>query len=303
MNNSLPPVDLPNAHDMYEDVDYRQYWEGAARRKLDELERELVGELLPAHGNAIIDIGCGYGRLFDCYAGRFDHIVMFDGSASLLRQAQRRDNGRTLYVQGDVNRLPFHKSAFDAVLMIRIFHHLNDSESAMRVISEIMCDEGALVMNYSNKRNAQSIFRYWMGRTRHNPFALEPLTVEANFFHHHPASVTRLLVGLGFQALTYRGAGVMDKLAPLLGRFAPNGKHLAPLFGNVQLAPWVFCRAIASNRQPRRICSHAEDLLACPACCADVFPAQNGFRCKSCSQMYPIKDGIIDMNLNGKEAV
>ncbi|NOH01903.1 MAG: hypothetical protein HND47_08025 [Chloroflexi bacterium] len=38
MNNSLPPVDVPNAFDIYEDVEYQLYWQSLSRQKLDELE-------------------------------------------------------------------------------------------------------------------------------------------------------------------------------------------------------------------------------------------------------------------------
>ncbi|MCQ3936000.1 MAG: hypothetical protein DPW18_03015 [Chloroflexi bacterium] len=298
MDNSLPPVDVPNAFDIYEDVDYRLYWQSLSRRKLDELERAILRELLPPRGSAVIDLGCGYGRLFPCYADRFEHIVLFDGSESLLRQAQSSHRERALYVLGDINRLPFRPAAFDAVVMVRVFHHLNRPDQVMKSIAGILCRDGALVFNYSNKRNLLQMLKYRLGRTKHNPFSPEPLTVEANFFHHHPASVSGLLAGLGFQKLIHRGAGVFDKLAPILGplsRFSPAGMSLAPWLGRTALAPWIFCKAQLPDAPPQAAAGHPEELLACPVCGGAVKRRGSVLACAACPQEYPVRDGIVDM--------
>ncbi len=55
----------------YEGVEYKHFWDGLKRSKLDELEHAIVRELLPVSGRRIIDVGCGYGRLADCYLNRF----------------------------------------------------------------------------------------------------------------------------------------------------------------------------------------------------------------------------------------
>lgn len=301
MNNSLPPVDAPNAFDIYEDVEYQLYWQSLSRQKLDELERAILRELLPPHGNAIIDLGCGYGRLFPCYADRFEHIVLFDGSESLLRQAQSSHRERALYVLGDIHKLPFRPAAFDTAVMVRVFHHLNRSDQVMKSIADILCRDGALIFNYSNKRNLLQMLKYRLGRTKHNPFNHEPLTVEANFFHHHPASISRLLAGLGFQKLFCRGAGVFDKLAPFLGplsRFSPSGMSLAPWLGKTALAPWIFCKAHAPSAEVQVKIGHPEELLACPVCGGELGRHGSDLVCESCSRGYPVRDGIVDMRSN-----
>jgi ubiquinone/menaquinone biosynthesis C-methylase UbiE len=300
MNNPLPPVDTPNDFDIYENVDYRHYWRSLSRQKLDELERSILDELLPTHGHAIVDLGCGYGRLFSQYAGRFQHVVLFDGSESLLRQAQADFKEKAFYVLGDIEHLPFRAAAFDTALLVRVFHHLNHPEEVVSAIRRLLCGNGLFIMNYSNKRNALQIIKFLFMMTRHNPFTPETLKAEANFFHHHPASITRLMAGAGFQSLVHRGAGVFDKIAPLLGpihRFAPTGKRLAPFLGKTALAPWVFCKAELSDHIPRQTFEKNSDLLACPVCHNELSQKDAAFCCTHCALEYPIRHGIVDMRM------
>lgn len=300
MDNSLPPVDTPNKFDIYEDVDYQLYWQSAARRRLDELEKAIVQELLPIHGRAIIDLGCGYGRLFPCYADRFEHIVLFDGSETQLRQASKTYGEKALYVLGDIAHLPFQSAVFDVALLVRVFHHLNQPEEALHSIHEIICGQGSLIMNYSNKRNALQVIKYLLGRTKHNPFTPEPLTVEANFFHHHPASVSQLLAGLGFQNMICRGAGVMDKLTFLfekMDQYISYDLQIAPFLGRTALSPWIFCKAENSDTAPQAKIDGNWDVLACPGCAGRLVHRDADFYCEHCSRTYPIRAGIIDMRL------
>jgi 2-polyprenyl-3-methyl-5-hydroxy-6-metoxy-1,4-benzoquinol methylase len=50
-------------HTLYEGIEYKEFWNGLQRRKLDELEHAIVRDLLPVSGRRIIDVGCGYGPL------------------------------------------------------------------------------------------------------------------------------------------------------------------------------------------------------------------------------------------------
>lgn len=296
--NALPPVDAPNAHDIYESVDYSCYWDGISKQKLDELERSLVESLLPLRGQRLIDLGCGYGRLFDCYADRFSEIVLFDGSESLLRSAQHNTNGKAIYVLGDINHLPFLPAAFDAALMVRVFHHINEPAECLGEIQRILCGDGKFVMNYSNKRNILRIVQYLLKRIPHNPFSHETLTLEANFFHHHPATVSGLLSASGFEKSILRGAGVLDKFVSVfgsLGRFIPRGILLAPLFGALSLAPWIFCGTRTHKIDPLYAASSVIELLACPRCISSLIQTETVFVCEKCGRKYPNRDGIIDL--------
>ncbi len=304
----VPARHIPNAYDIYEGVDYDEYWKSVDKRKLDKLEHAIVNELLPARGSRLIDIGCGYGRLSDCYLDRFETKVMFDGSRSLLQAAQRTTRGKAFYVLGDINQLPFCSSAFDTVLMIRVFHHLNDSRACLKNAERILCGNGNLVMNYSNKRNIYRMIRFLLHPTSPNPFALKPLTDEPNFFHHHPTDVLRLLTESGFKISQYRGAGIFDRIARKTSSLAgfsslvPAGVRFAPLLGKYFAAPWVFFKGVTQKKDPLRAVSKIEELLICPICNSGLIQTKLGFLCATCQREYPMVNGIIDMRVDAQPA-
>ena len=149
----LPPkMDRAHMHRSYEGIEYKEFW-GADKEKhtLDLLEHDFVRALLPASGQRILDIGCGYGRLADCYLDRFHQAVMLDGSMTLLRQAQEKNGKKAIYVAADANHLPFRYSSFDCVLLFRVFHHIPDSQRILFEIKQLLGFKGTFIFDYFNK--------------------------------------------------------------------------------------------------------------------------------------------------------
>lgn len=303
VDTGLPPANAPNSSDLYENIAYDKYWQRADRQKLNDLEHAIVNELLPLTGQRIIDLGCGYGRLADCYINRFGISVMFDGSRSLLQAAQKITGGKALYVLGDINHLPFKTAAFDCALMVRTFHHLDDSLSFIKNLRKILCGGGSFIMNYSNKRNVHRILKYLLRKNRsHSPFSCEPDTTEPNFIHHHPDFIKKLLENAGFNISDIRGAGILDKLAGVLPTFLfpilPTGKTLAKVFGKLLLTPWIFLKATVNAGETLLPAATAEELLNCPQCGSQPVRSTSGFYCIQCQKVYPLDDGIIDMRIS-----
>jgi SAM-dependent methyltransferase len=285
---------------LYEGLEYKEFWEDLARSKLDELEHIIIRDLLPASGHRIIDLGCGFGRLADCYLDRFEEVVLVDGSMSLLKQAREFVGDRATYIAVDANHMPFRASSFDCVLMVRVFHHIHDSASILKNLKNILTNKGILLFNYCNKLSARQLFRWFLHKSSNNPFTLEP-DVDVRFITHHPNFVSRLLYENGFCNMRYLGIGVMDKIAGLAGRFhnlIPNGRRIAPLLGVIKLAPWVFCRAIADSESEKMNVVELERILMCPLCRGDLKLSSYSYICLSCDQDYPIVDGIADFRLN-----
>ena len=212
-------------HSLYEGIEYKEFWNGSQKRKLDELEHAIVRNLLPISGRRIIDVGCGYGRLADCYMGRFQQVIMVDGSMSLLRQAFEKTRGQAIYIASDVTHLPFRTASFDAVLMIRVFHHIEDSRACLSELHRLLCNDGRFVFSYCNKRNALRVMRWLIGANKENPFTTEPAGVGSTLISHHPKAVHRMLCESGFSSMQYYGAGVLDRLA---GRIGFAGRWITP---------------------------------------------------------------------------
>ena len=288
------------ASQLYEGIEYRDFWIEKEKAKLDGLEHMLVRRLLPPAGKRIIDIGCGFGRLADCYLDRFEQVVMLDGSMTLLRQAQEALKDRAVYVAADANRLPFATSSFDYTLMIRVFHHMPNSHWILSEIRRILSADGILAFNYSNKLSAAQLFHRLLRWNKENPFVLEPVVSGKTLIHHHPAYVQRMLVKTGFSDMQYLGTGVMDKLTGKLGpfeRWLPSDEAVAPLLGVIKLAPWIMCRTRAKGGFPLRDEKSIDDLFICPACQSPLRRFGQAYVCSSCTLSYPVEDGIADFRI------
>jgi SAM-dependent methyltransferase len=288
---------------IYENIEYEDFWSGCQKGKLDELEHEIVDNLLPPSGMRIIDVGCGFGRLSNCYIGRYKQVIMVDPSTSLLRQAYQRIGNKASYIAADANHLPFHNATFDTCLMVRVFHHIKDSKQCLRELHRILGNQGKLVFSYSNKCNPAQVVKWILRKVEGNPFSLQPTGIGTTFITFHPRYVKEILDEMRFSDFEYLGAGVLDKF------FSENvpwtkwkniDAKFAPLLGNLKLAPWIFCGAIANNNDPLRTDDDLESLLQCPACNGNLRRTGQFYKCSSCATDYPIsqEEGIIDFRIN-----
>jgi SAM-dependent methyltransferase len=296
---SIDPSKHP--HELYDDVDYRVFWSGWQQCKLDQAEHAVVRDMLPATGRRLIDIGCGFGRLADCYLDRFQQVVMFDGSLSLLQQARENTGGRATYVAGDLHHLPFRMSSFDSMVMVRVFHHVLNTQACLIELHRVLSGGGCLVVTYRNKLYFMHILKWLIRPTSGSPFSREPTDTETTLISHHPAYVKRFLLQTGFTDLQYRGVGVLDRLANRMGpfgRYAPTGRHSAKFFGRVLIAPWIFCRAVAGGHAALLESGNLDDIFMCLVCGGDLENKAGGYTCISCGRCYPITDGILDFRLS-----
>jgi ubiquinone/menaquinone biosynthesis C-methylase UbiE len=293
-------INTDNPERLYEGIEYKEFWGGAQRRELDKIEHFIVRDLLPISGQRVIDVGCGYGRLADCYKDRFQQVIMVDGSMSLLRQALENTGPQSIYIACDVEHMPFQPATFDAVLMIRVFHHIQNSSICLTEMHRILSNEGRFVFNYMNKQNPRRIIRWLLGRNKENPFNKEPGGVGSTLISYHPNTIHNMLLECGFSNIRYSGAGIVDKLVGKIGftqLLVKLGEYLAPFFGKSKLAPWIFCNAIARGNTIRRDTNQISDLLQCPSCGGNISTVNEEYMCLSCQRHYPVIDGIIDMRL------
>lgn len=233
--------------ELYEGIEYKTFWEGKQKNQLNQLEHYLVNQLLPDTGERIIDIGCGFGRLANCYLPRFKQAILLDGSITLLKQAREKINDRAFYVVADANNLPFKPACFDCVLLMRVFHHIPNSQALLAELTRVICKNGTLVFNYCNKLNPRQIARWMLRLTASNPFTWEPDGVGTPLIRQHPRHISQLLTQAGCANLKYFGAGIFDKLPELGGISLYLAKLLGPLLGFLKIPPWINCRATVNS--------------------------------------------------------
>jgi SAM-dependent methyltransferase len=235
-----------------------------------------------------MEIGAGFGRLVDLYAG-YDTVVLMDYASTQLAQAVERlgahgpgGSPRYVYVQADFYRLPFVAGRFDAVTMVRTLHHAVDAPAVLRGIARILGPRGVFILEFANKHNLKALLRYALGRQAWSPFDLAPVEFAALNFDFHPRWIWQQLAVAGLRREVIRTVSHF-RLA-LLKRWVPTSLLIKldalcqPTGALWQGSPSVFVRArTGAGRQaaPEGAffrcpeCGHAlgglgQEVYACP---------------------------------------
>jgi ubiquinone/menaquinone biosynthesis C-methylase UbiE len=291
----------------YEGSDYRtRFWQGQGREYEDLAERIAIGNLVPLEGQRgrLLEIGTGYARLVDMYAG-YGELVLLDYSKSMLRDAQARlgRDPRYTYVAADLYRMPLADAVVDGACMVRVIHHLANIPGALRQIQRVIRPGGTFLLEYANKIHLKSILRYAVRRQDWSPYEREPVEFVALNFNFHPQWVAHKLAEHEFEI--ERTRTVSRFRIPLLKRIIPP-QVLAGADGALQwlgelwqLTPSVFVRAerqgvdgAATAAQPL---PDRSALFRCPACEQSTWEQGDAeLRCLSCGKRWAIDDGIYD---------
>jgi len=276
----------------YEGCDYKSFWPG--REYEDRAERIALRRLLPPEGEALVELGAGFGRLADLYQG-YKRVILLDFARSQLLQAQKRlGEGNFIYLAADIYRLPLASSAFDTAVTVRLLHHIADIPAALAEIHRILKPKGIYILEYANKRNLKEIFRYLLRRSDKRPFSQEPFEYLDMHFNFHPIYISASLREAGF-ALEGELAVSHFRLPLLKWLFAP--RLLAYLDGLLQkptaglkLSPSIFLSARATKEEGEA----QKALFRCLYCHAPLQEKERALTCAGCGQEWRPQEGVYD---------
>ena len=280
----------------YEGSSYRtDFWEGQGREFEDLTERKALSRLLPKSGKTLIEVGAGFGRLADLYQN-FDQVILLDYSLSLLAEARSKfgKDPRFQFVAASVYHLPFVDDLADAIVMIRVAHHLESIELAFSEISRVLQGGKTFILEFANKRNVKSIARYLFRRQDWSPFAQEPYEFVPLNFDFHPGWMQQIIQQSGFYIeeelaiSNFRLQAIKKWISPSV--LAQIDNAIAGPGASLKLSPSILTRNI-STKHP----ASAEGLFQCPQCGSpDLLPTPEAFICPQCDERWPIIDSIID---------
>ena len=224
----------------YEGIDYAEFWRGPANTHIDRLEQRIVKRLLTG-GGAIAEIGSGFGRLGRCYRDRYSKVYMVEPAGN-LREIAEVDFPNTSHVSASVYDLPFDAASLDALLMVRVMHHLTESHDALVELHRVLRPGGVLLFSFSNKRNLGRVLKY-AATWQSNPFSGDVERYGAALWGHAPGYMDRLLRDVGFEVEGRVGIGLTGKLVAALPVLLPISQpplFLASLAGRLTLSPTQF---------------------------------------------------------------
>lgn len=279
----------------YEGSDYRSRFWTPDRAFEDLAERYALQALLPPHGETLVDVGAGFGRLAGLYV-HFDRVVLFDYALSLLKEAQDTwgHDPRFLFVAGDVYRFPIASAACDTLVMVRVLHHLEDVATVFSHVHRALRPQGTFILEFASKRHLKAILRYFLRRQPWNPFSLEPYAFAPLNYDFHPRWVFHRLQEAGFRVERVRAVShfriswLKRHVNPRL--LARLDAWIQPVGGLYPLSPSVFVRARREGKPEAQPFA-----FRCPRCGHEPLPVRfEDLTCPQCHARWPYEDGIFN---------
>jgi SAM-dependent methyltransferase len=276
----------------YEGSTYRSdFWEDADRRFEDGAERLALRSLLPAPGGRLVEIGAGFGRLVDEYAG-YRQVILLDYAKSMLQDARDRLGDRYVYVCADLYHLPFATGALDTVVQVRVLHHVEHVPAAFAEVSRVLAAGGSYVLEFANKRNLKAMARFVSRRQGNNPFDDAPYEFVPLNWNFAPQAIERQLAEAGLTVRARRSVSLLRQPA-LKDHLPPQAlarvDHTlgGPLAG-LALAPSQFVRSVQLHGG-----APGAALWRCPACGHEPLDeAGDMVPCPACGRLWRCEDGI-----------
>jgi ubiquinone/menaquinone biosynthesis C-methylase UbiE len=123
----------------------RSYLQGLL---FDRIHRSALS-LIPhdTRPEAVLDIGCGTGRLLRKVAARWPaaHLIGIDPAEGMVEEARRLTPGATFYVS-PAEALPLPDSSVDLVMSTTSFHHWLDQAQGLHQIARVLRPGGRFLL-------------------------------------------------------------------------------------------------------------------------------------------------------------
>ena len=167
------------------------------------MERMALRRLVSEISGSCLEIGAGYGRLVNEYAGLCSNVLLIDYAPNLLDQARIRIKRLGLEnvqcMRGDLYDLCSLNKRYDNAICIRVMHHIEDVPDFFKQVNLSLEDNGTFILEYANKRNLVEILRFLFKRPNIKPFDYSPSKRgDSVYFNFHPDYIRDMLNQNGF---------------------------------------------------------------------------------------------------------
>ncbi len=203
----------------YDTYNYLTYWVGRDYEQKSEIIalKSFLQKIKKI--KKILEVGAGFGRLVPSYAFRAKKIILTDPSAKTLKIARETFANRKniKYIHSSLENLPekVRPASINLVIMIRVFHHIKNADSAFRIIHRMLLPNGYFIFEFTNKRHIKAILREIF---RGNFIFFKDLgTTDVRsrkskkmgtlpFLNYHPNEIREIISQYGFEVVEKRSA-------------------------------------------------------------------------------------------------
>jgi SAM-dependent methyltransferase len=127
--------------------------------------RLLLKELARAGHGALLDAGCGEGRIEQMLAGSGFSLFGFDASRESILAALNNAPAAA-FLRAGITAMPFADDKFDAVISGDVLEHIEDDRAAVAEIRRVLKPGGVAVISVPAGPEKWSIDDEWSGHER-----------------------------------------------------------------------------------------------------------------------------------------
>ena len=295
------------------DYDYSTYWENREYENLAE-QNILKKFLKNENGEWFIDIGGSYGRLANCYTGKYENCVIIDYSLKTLQKNYKIITDKypnIILIAANAYKLPFEDSSFDGGLMVRVLHHIENQNDYFKEVSRILKNDSIYIQEFANKRHIKARVKAFLKHDKSieelEPYQQPTINLEGakgsgvSFLNYHTIYIKTLLQKQGFKIEEKIGCSYFR--IPLLKKILGTKilvfleKTFQRIFGNTDLSPSIFLKAKSVKKEKSPTYTKLDDLLVCPNCKNKLTIDKNRAVCKNCNAKYFKKKGVWDLRI------
>lgn len=114
---------------------------------------KMCGDL---NGKKVLDLACGTGRIVPKLLDKKAQVTGIDLSEKMLEIA-RKKSSKAVFIQGDMEKLPFVEESFDIVIAAFAIVHLKNLKKCFDEVYRVLKDDGIFVLTNINQKKAPKL--------------------------------------------------------------------------------------------------------------------------------------------------
>jgi len=297
---------------------YSGFWVGREyehRSEISLLKRLFALHVPDAAKRTIIDLGGAYGRLLPVYGNLFKRVLLADYSMNELHEGQVGISQspfalKVNYVALNAYRLPFPSASIDALLSVRVMHHLKDMPLFISELFRTLKPGGIAIIEFANKNHILALIRNFLrGNLK---YISEPIlqvqhdqesaqgTREGQIpimYNFSPSYIKKLSQSVGFSvdgmyACSFLRSALLKKLFPT-SLLVWKESILQRFFGWLHISPSVF---IVLRKKGVFEAGTGRTSFVCPTCNSPLQVREKGtFACTQGHLFKQKESSIVDL--------